>query len=79
MMNKGVLDEAGTPVPTPHNMHVDDNMIADIKSRIIQAMSASIEELFILMAYPEPERRKSDVYMEKFLAAMCSYEKIQWL
>eukprot|EP00957_Ditylum_brightwellii_P209251 15360977-Ditylum_brightwellii.AAC.1 len=59
MLNKGVLDEAGNPVPTPHNMYVNDNLIADVKSKIIQAMSASIGALFILMGYSVPERRKS--------------------
>eukprot|EP00957_Ditylum_brightwellii_P096683 7363723-Ditylum_brightwellii.AAC.1 len=59
LSNKGVIDEEGNPVPTPHNMYVDDDLIADLKSKIIQVMSASIEALFILMGYPEPERRKS--------------------
>eukprot|EP00957_Ditylum_brightwellii_P137058 10450499-Ditylum_brightwellii.AAC.1 len=59
MINKGALDEAENPVPTPHNMYAYDNLIADVKSRIIQAMSASIETLFILMGYPELERIKS--------------------
>eukprot|EP00957_Ditylum_brightwellii_P051530 3907023-Ditylum_brightwellii.AAC.1 len=59
LYRKGVLDEAGNPVPTPHNMYVDVNVIANVKSRITQAMSANIEVLFILMGYPEPERRKS--------------------
>eukprot|EP00957_Ditylum_brightwellii_P177634 13530349-Ditylum_brightwellii.AAC.1 len=40
-------------------------------------MSASIEALFILMGYPEPHRRKNAVYMEKYLAAQCAYEKKQ--
>eukprot|EP00957_Ditylum_brightwellii_P087650 6673752-Ditylum_brightwellii.AAC.1 len=40
-------------------------------------MATSIEALFILMGFPEPHRRRNDVCMEKFLAAMCSYEKKQ--
>ena len=72
-----MLDENGHPVSTPHNMYVDDNLIAEVRGRMKQAMSASIEALFILLGYPEPERRKNAVCMEKYLAAMCSYEKAQ--
>eukprot|EP00957_Ditylum_brightwellii_P200820 15308013-Ditylum_brightwellii.AAC.1 len=42
-----------------------------------QAMSVSIEALFILMGYPEPHRRKNAVCMEMYLAAQCAYEKKQ--
>eukprot|EP00957_Ditylum_brightwellii_P065071 4935721-Ditylum_brightwellii.AAC.1 len=42
-----------------------------------QAMSASIESLFILMGYPEPHRRRYAVCMEKYLAVQCAYEKKQ--
>eukprot|EP00957_Ditylum_brightwellii_P102777 7832420-Ditylum_brightwellii.AAC.1 len=42
-----------------------------------QAMSASIEALFILMGYLEPHRRRNAVCMEKYLAAQCVYEKKQ--
>ena len=61
MKAKGVLDKNGIPMPTPHNMYVDDNLIAEIKPRMKQAMSASIEALFILMGYPEQNRRKAAV------------------
>eukprot|EP00957_Ditylum_brightwellii_P060005 4555479-Ditylum_brightwellii.AAC.1 len=40
---KGVMDSNGKPVSTPNNMYLDDNLIADIKPRMKQAMSASIE------------------------------------
>eukprot|EP00957_Ditylum_brightwellii_P091813 6990320-Ditylum_brightwellii.AAC.1 len=42
-----------------------------------QAMSASIEALFILMGYPDPHRRRNGVFMEKYQAAQCSYKKKQ--
>eukprot|EP00957_Ditylum_brightwellii_P167524 12752614-Ditylum_brightwellii.AAC.1 len=67
----------GTSVHTPHNMYVDDNFIAEIHARIKQAIAASIEALFISMEFPELHRRRNAVCMEKFLAAMCSYEKKQ--
>eukprot|EP00957_Ditylum_brightwellii_P161316 12282792-Ditylum_brightwellii.AAC.1 len=71
------MDSNGNPVPTPHNMYVDDNLKADIRPRMKQAMSASIEALFILMGYPEPHRQINAVCMENYLAAQCVYEKKQ--
>eukprot|EP00957_Ditylum_brightwellii_P210146 15364609-Ditylum_brightwellii.AAC.1 len=76
-IHKEVMQGDGTPVHTQHNMYVDDDIIAEIPIRIKQAMAASIEALFILMGFPEPHRRRNAVCMEKFLAAMCSYEKKQ--
>eukprot|EP00957_Ditylum_brightwellii_P161952 12330771-Ditylum_brightwellii.AAC.1 len=58
-------------------MYVDDNLIAKIPARMKQAMAASIEALLILMGFPDPHRRRIAIYMEKFIAAMCSYEKQQ--
>eukprot|EP00957_Ditylum_brightwellii_P046106 3497780-Ditylum_brightwellii.AAC.1 len=71
------MDSNGNPVPTPHNMYVDDNLVADIRPRMKQAMSASIEALFLCMGYPEPHRRRNAVCKEKYLAAQCAYEKKQ--
>eukprot|EP00957_Ditylum_brightwellii_P123536 9419277-Ditylum_brightwellii.AAC.1 len=58
-------------------MYVDDNLITETPARMRQVMTASIEALLILMGFPEPHRRRNAVCMEKFLAAMCSYEKKQ--
>eukprot|EP00957_Ditylum_brightwellii_P085773 6524649-Ditylum_brightwellii.AAC.1 len=71
------MDSNGNSVPTPHNMFMDDNLIADIRPRMKQAMSASIEALFILMGYPEHNMRRNAVRIEKYLTAQCSYEKKQ--
>eukprot|EP00957_Ditylum_brightwellii_P138657 10569036-Ditylum_brightwellii.AAC.1 len=60
-IHKGVMQADETPVHTPHNMYVDDNLIAEIPKRIKQAMTASIEALFILMDFPEPHRRRNDI------------------
>eukprot|EP00957_Ditylum_brightwellii_P126769 9663110-Ditylum_brightwellii.AAC.1 len=58
-------------------MYVDDNLVADIRPRTKQAMPASIEALFILMGYPEPDRRIHAVCMENYVATQCPYEKKQ--
>eukprot|EP00957_Ditylum_brightwellii_P173731 13226932-Ditylum_brightwellii.AAC.1 len=57
-IHKGVIRADGTPVNTPHNMYVDENLIAEIPGRMKQAMTASIEALFILMGFPEHHRRR---------------------
>ena len=77
VLNQGVLDDHGNPVPTEHHMFVDDNLIAEIKSRMKQAQAASIESLFILLGRPEPEFRKVAVCMEKFVQSLCSHERVQ--
>eukprot|EP00957_Ditylum_brightwellii_P182819 13925525-Ditylum_brightwellii.AAC.2 len=76
--HKGVMDSNKSPVPTPHNMYVDDSLIIDIGPRMTQAMSASIVVFFILIEYPEPHRRRNAVCMEKFLAAQCAYKRNNW-
>jgi len=45
-------------------MYVDDNLIADIKSCIIQAISSSIEAIFIIMSKLKPSQ-KSQVFTWK--------------
>eukprot|EP00957_Ditylum_brightwellii_P132589 10111458-Ditylum_brightwellii.AAC.1 len=67
----------GTPINTPHNMHVDHNLIAEIPARMKQAMAAGIEALFILMGFPEPHRRRIYICMETIIAAMWSYKNQQ--
>lgn len=58
-------------------MYMDDNLIAEIRARIKQAMTASIKALFILMGKPDPNKRRIAVCVNKFAAAMCSFEKEQ--
>ena len=76
-INKGVVDQAGRIKNTPHNTFVDDNCIADIRSRIPQAMAASAEALFLLLGYPDVSKRRSPLSMEKYYHAKCSFSKQQ--
>ncbi len=75
--NKGVFDEQGEPVKTPHNMFVDDNLICDILSRIKQAMAASIEALYRILGFPDEEARQLCLSMDKFLESKCSWLRVQ--
>ena len=47
--NKGVLDSAGRPQPTPHFIYVDDDMLADTRSRMHHALAAGLEAIFDLL------------------------------
>ena len=60
-----------------HNMFVDDNLMAEIRKWMPQAMAASIEALFRLLGRPAPQFRKAALCLEKFIKAMCSYTKTQ--
>jgi len=76
-IHKGVLDQQGIPRNTPHNTFVDDNTIAEIRSRMPQAMAASVESLFLLLGYPDPTKRRSPLSMDKYYQAQCSFSKKQ--
>lgn len=75
--NKGVLTEAGTPVNTPINTFVDDALMAEIRSRIRQAMAASIESLFMILGEPDERKRRIALSLDKFFDAICGPEKVQ--
>ncbi|MGH3053954.1 MAG: hypothetical protein ACRDL7_03130, partial [Gaiellaceae bacterium] len=75
--NPGVLDHEGTPVNTPHSTFVDDNLIAEIKQRMPQAMAASIEALYRILGAPAEEIRQSALSKDKFFESKCSYERKQ--
>jgi len=66
-LNKGVMGCDGKPVNTPHNMFVDDNVIAEIRPRMKQAQAASAESLFIRTGYPNPTLRRSSLSMENII------------
>jgi hypothetical protein len=54
--NKGVLDIDGKPLPTEYNMHVDDNLYAQVGiTRMKQAMRCSIHALNIVMGGLHPD------------------------
>eukprot|EP00957_Ditylum_brightwellii_P211865 15366694-Ditylum_brightwellii.AAC.1 len=74
-IHREVLDSNNNPVPTLYTAYIDDNLISDIGPRMKQAMSASIEAVFSCMDYPKSCQRRNIVYIEKFLAAQCSYKK----
>jgi len=76
-LNKGVLGKNSLPINTPHNMFVDDNVIAEIRPRMRQAQAASAESLFRIAGFPNPVLRRSPLSMDKYYAATCSFFKKQ--
>jgi len=76
-INKGVLDINGKHTNSKHNMFVDDNVIAEIPSKIRQAQAASAESLFRIAGFPDESIRRSPLSMDKYYAAICSYSKKQ--
>ena len=44
--NPGILNDNGTEQPTPHNIYVDANLIADIGRRMPFALTAAAAAIF---------------------------------
>ena len=71
--NKGVKD----PNKTSFNIFVDDSLFVQVASNIEHAMAASIEALYIVLGYPDLEKRQSPLSLEKYFESICSYMRIQ--
>jgi hypothetical protein len=50
-LNPGVLNPDGTPLSTPHNFYVDDDVYCEVwlLERVEQAIAASIDAVFLLL------------------------------
>jgi len=77
IIHKGVFNQQNFIRNTPHNPFVDDNTIAEIRSRMPQAMAASVESLFLLLGQPDTSKRRSPLSMDKYYQAQCLYSKKQ--
>ena len=51
-MNPGVLRPDGTRLPPPYNMHVDDNLYADVGPLMLRTIGASVAALFAILGPP---------------------------
>ena len=74
-LNPGVLLADSTPAPTSFHMYVDDNMYADIRGRMLRAIAASIESLFIIQGHPHSDRRLA-LSVPKLTSTPASYSHI---
>lgn len=76
--NPGVLDENGQPSPTEYNMHVDDNLYAEVGEEEMRwAMRCSIHALNIIMGGPDPTVRPNPTDFDKFVREIVSYRRRQ--
>ena len=76
-INTGVLDAQGLPVPTPHHVFVDDDIYLDVFDtvRVEQAISASIEAIFILLGKSDLDFRQDPISwdkLEEMIIATCN-------
>ena len=60
---------------TNFNMFVDEYLFAQIRSEIKHAMAASIELLYIILNFPEVEKRQDALGSGKSFEFVCSYKK----
>eukprot|EP00978_Attheya_sp_CCMP212_P035536 scaffold155190_cov44-Attheya_sp.AAC.1 len=73
-IHKGVFDKEGKRLAPEHNMFVDDNLMANIRSLMKQTMAASIESLLIILGISETDKRRFALSLFK---TMCSFEREQ--
>ena len=62
-INTGVLDARGN---SPYNMHVDDNLYADVPEFIIHTICASVGALFAILGMPTNPLVPSPLSLDKF-------------
>ena len=65
--NKGVINEDGSRKPTPHEIYVDDNLIADVKEGMPFALAAAVEAIFTIMGVPALHLRQCAVALDKWM------------
>ena len=64
--NKGIRDEEGNLKPTPHHIYVDDNMMADTRSRMRDTLAAGIEAIFDVLGWPATHIRQCAISLKKW-------------
>ena len=62
---------------TSYNMFVDDNLFAQTKENIKHAMAASIEALYIILGFPELDKRQDALSLDKYFESICSHDRTQ--
>lgn len=65
-LNPGVLDANGDRMAPPYNMHVDDNLYADVRGWLVTTISASVAALFDVLGPPTNPLVPSPLSLDKF-------------
>jgi len=63
--HKGVFDSAGRHIPTKHKIYVNDNLLAEVKAYMHQALASGFEATFTIMGHPCPSVRPVPVNLDK--------------
>ena len=71
--NQGILDEHGNERPTPHYIYGDDDLIADIRRRMPQALVSAIEAIFTVIGVPCERLRACAIALDKWRQLFVSY------
>ena len=76
-LNPGVLDDNDNPVPTPHNIYVDDNLLDEVQQIMPQAIAAAIEEISVLLGSPDLKVWEMALSYKKFQGMLVSHQRTQ--
>ena len=58
-------------------MFVDDSLFAQTRENMGHIMAASIEALYIILGFPDLEKRQNPLSLDKYYESVCSYERVQ--
>ena len=58
-------------------MSVDDSLFTQMIELIKHAMATSIEDLYIILGFPDTERRQDPLSLDKYFEEVCSYKRTQ--
>ena len=72
-LHQGIANADGIFKPQPFIMFVDDNLMADTRSRMKHCMAASLEALFRTMGPDKPEIRRSNISLDKYFSLTVSH------
>ena len=76
-LHQGITHSDGSLKPQPFITFVDDNLMADTRSRMKHCMTASLEALFCIMGHNKLEIRRSNVSIEKYFSLTASHIQTQ--
>ena len=71
--NRGIINEDGSVQPTPHNIYVDHDLMADIRERMMMTLASSAEAIFTIMGFPMTHLRQSAVALDKWKGLVVSH------
>ena len=62
----GIKNPDGTEKPSPHHIYVDDDLMGDIRRRLVHTLVAAIQSVFIIMGFPETFLRPCAMALDKW-------------